>query len=271
MGILWWVPVAFEPERGWRMKALLPGDLVRYSLTKRRRKMCVRVFSMFPYVVSQRRGDYSVESLGLPTCLRIVFCCTYRFHANLCAYSCETRHMNCAPWYGKTFHGILKLPTQRSRMNMATVVAVSFVVDVTLVNFEKWFVISTLYWLPFFVFGREPIWWMGMNTSGPVAGNNRSPCCFPLLPATSARFAVLDGSVHVVYHVWPVVMGAPCVVHSPFTWIVCQCRAVALVEGHSTANGWYVCLDCIIYWCHAYWKAVCVQCEVISWFVDYFQ
>lgn len=70
-----------------------------------------------------------------------------------------------------------KLRTLCSKIIVATVVSVVFVVGIALNNFENRFIITAKYWLQLFILGRAPRTSMAMNSSGSLAGNNRSLCC----------------------------------------------------------------------------------------------
>lgn len=84
----------------------------------------------------------------------------------------------------RTFVGMSKLLTQCYKTIVATVVAIVFVVDTGLVNFEKWSVITTISRLLFLGFERGPIMSIAMNVNGSTAGKTVVFVSFPCLPAT---------------------------------------------------------------------------------------
>lgn len=61
---------------------------------------------------------------------------------------------------------------------MTTIVSVIFVVGIDLLNPVERFFIIKVYWFPLLVFKRGPEMSMVMSSSGFVAENNRSFCCF---------------------------------------------------------------------------------------------
>lgn len=72
-----------------------------------------------------------------------------------------------------------KLLTQCSEKIVAIVVRVVLVVGIVSVNFEKWSVITSMYWLLLFVFGRGPKMAMAKNSTGSITEDNRIVCsCF---------------------------------------------------------------------------------------------
>lgn len=74
-----------------------------------------------------------------------------------------------------------KLLTQSSKKIVATILTAFFVIGFTLANFEKTSVITTMYWVPLFNFGKQPRWSMAMNLRGFVTENNRNFLCFLLI------------------------------------------------------------------------------------------
>lgn len=78
--------------------------------------------------------------------------------------------VNCGLFLARTFVGTTKFLTLCSQKILATVVAVVLVVSIALFNFEKLSIITKIYWLLLFVFGRRRKMSMAMSSSGFVAG-----------------------------------------------------------------------------------------------------
>lgn len=88
-------------------------------------------------------------------------------------------HKNCGPLPVWPFVGMPELLTQCSRKLVATVVAAVSVIGNFSTKFEKRSFITTINWLPMFVFGRGPGILVVMNSSGSVEGSNHDFfCCF---------------------------------------------------------------------------------------------
>lgn len=157
----------------------------------------------------------------------MVFCRRYRIYAKLCTNNCKKLDMNLGPLSVRSFAGVPKLPIQWSIKIAATVVAVFFAIDIALVSFERGMPSRQCIGCHS-LFLKNPKMSMAISSSGSVTGKKRyfsllSPC----LLVTHQWFTALHGSVHVVYNVSPVVLCAHFLVHTPFSWVSCECRVVA--------------------------------------------
>lgn len=74
--------------------------------------------------------------------------------------------MNCDRLFLMTFVDMQKLLTPCSTKTAVTVVAVVFVLGISFINFEKWYVITMMYSLPLILLGRGPRMSITMSTGG---------------------------------------------------------------------------------------------------------
>lgn len=141
---------------------------------RKREDKFIPVFLVIHNIVSQPTVDCLTEALDLSTCLEMVFSKLYRPYAMFCALRCKNLDMYYGPFSLRTFVDRRKLPTQRSRKIVSSVVSIVFVLGVALVFFQKWSVISKMYWMPLFVFkiGRRTS--IAMSSKGSVVRNNRN-------------------------------------------------------------------------------------------------
>lgn len=111
---------------------------------------------------------------------------------------------------------------------------------------------------------------MVMNAIGPVTGKKRILWFFCLL-FRLAQLSVLDGSVHIIYRVLPVVLVPRCVTRMPFACVTRACPVASWVKEISALAGWYLYLKCPIQWRNACGSAIHVHGKFITSFLDYTQ
>lgn len=87
-------------------------------------------------------------------------------------------------------------------------------------------------------------------------------------PITGVQFAMSEGSIHAVCHLWPVVFGTYPIVHFSFPWVTSRCWVLAKVGSHRTVYGWCIYLHYFLHSSNACYKAVVVRDEMDLWLVD---
>lgn len=145
--------------------------------------------------------------------------CFYRFYENSFAYSCKKLGPELRSVVRKDFCRYPEVANPQLEENCRYCGCSCF--GIALVSFDNWSFITTIYWFPLLLFRKGPNMSLAMNSSGPIAGNNRNYCCFSCFLLMCARFAVLEGSVAVFCHVWSIIFGAHYALHASSPWLTC--------------------------------------------------
>lgn len=129
-----------------------------------------------------------------------------RFAPGLVGTATQNIEVDCSPMSARTFFNMIKPLTYSCSIVVAAIVTVAFAVRLAFTNFERRYILSKMYRLPLGDFGRGPSSSMVMNPA--YLFEKATSFVVFQLPGTYIQVSIPFGSVHVIYHMRPVLMKA---------------------------------------------------------------